>query len=104
MAQSLEELVILKRIALKYLLFRQSRLFMFGKRPVNKKLAHALRVHTENNVWSSFMDSLNEDLTRNINVFDWRVLSGDYRDKNHIKFLLEHVPEETIRSFPLITL
>lgn len=72
MAKSLEELIILKRTALRYLLARESRLLALGKKPVNKKIANFIRTHQETNVWADFLDSFNEDLTRNINVFQWR--------------------------------
>lgn len=73
MARTLEELIILKRISLRYLLARESRLLALGKRPVNKKIAKFVESHQQNNVWTCFLDSLNEDLTRNINVFEWRL-------------------------------
>ncbi|KAM3955591.1 LOW QUALITY PROTEIN: alpha-esterase 48 [Aphomia sociella] len=73
MARSLEEFIILKRISLRYLLARESRLIALGKRPVNKKIANFLKTHEESSVWSSFSDTLGEDLTKNLNVYEWRL-------------------------------
>lgn len=68
MARSLEELIILKRTALRYLLARESRLLALGKKPVNKKISNFVRNH-ESNVWTDFLDTFNEDLTRNLNIY-----------------------------------
>ncbi|XP_073965429.1 juvenile hormone esterase-like isoform X1 [Choristoneura fumiferana] len=76
MARNLEELIFLKRTALRYLFARESRLLALGKRPVNKKISNFIKTHQEigeSNVWSNFMDSMNEDLTRNLNVFEWKL-------------------------------
>lgn len=76
MARTLEELILLKRTALRYLFARESRLLALGKRPVNKKISNFIKTHQEieeSNVWSNFMDSMNEDLTRNLNVFEWKL-------------------------------
>lgn len=73
MAKSLEEILIFKKTALRYLLARESRLLALGKKPVNRKIAKMIKNHEENTVWTSFLDSMNEDLTRNINIFKWKV-------------------------------
>lgn len=72
MAKSLEEILIFKKIALRFLLARESRLLALGKKPVNRKIANLIKNHEETTVWTSFLDSLNEDLTRNINIFEWK--------------------------------
>lgn len=72
MARTLEELIILKRTALRYLLARESKLLALGQKPVNKKIANFVRKHEYNDNWSSFLDSFSEDLTRNVNIYDWR--------------------------------
>ncbi|XP_045770164.1 esterase E4-like isoform X2 [Maniola jurtina] len=78
MARTLEDLIIVKRTALRYLLARESRLLALGKRPVNKKIANFVRDHqNEENVWATFMDTLNEDLTRNIKVYSLKFDSED---------------------------
>lgn len=95
MAKTLEELIIIKRTALRYLLARESRLLALGKKPVNKKIANFVRSYQENNVWSNFCDSLNEDLTRNLNVFEWRV--GEERKQNkRRRYMLFSETKETL--------
>lgn len=72
MAKTLEELIILKRTALRYLLARESKLLALGQKPVNKKIANFVRKYEHNDGWSGFLDSFSEDLTRNVNIYDWR--------------------------------
>lgn len=100
MAKTLEELIILKRTCLRYLIWRESRLLVLGKRPNNKKIANIIRSHNDNNVWSSFMDSLNEDLTRNINVFDWKVGADHFQEKKNYLYIYS-LPKKTLRSFDI---
>lgn len=73
MAKTLEELIILKRTALRYLLARESKLLALGQKPVNKKIANFVRKYEHNDSWSGFLDSFNEDVTRNVNIYDWRL-------------------------------
>lgn len=99
MALSLEELIINKRIALKYLILRESRRLFFGKKAINKKISHFVRHHQESSVWTTFMDSLNEDLTRNINVFDWRFKNTALDQKP--QYFVTLISEGTLRSFEI---
>lgn len=73
MARTLEELIILKRTALRYLLARESKLLALGQKPVNKKIAKFVRKYEHNDSWSGFLDSFNEDVTRNVNIYDWKL-------------------------------
>lgn len=83
MARALEDLSIIKRTALRYLLARESRLLALGKRPVNKKIAQFVRDHqSEENIWATFMDTLNEDLTRNIKVYSVKL---EYEDCGEVR-------------------
>lgn len=100
MAKSLEELILLKRYALRYLIARESKLLALGKRPVNKKIANFVRSHQENTVWSNFCDSLNEDLTRNINVFDWK--SGESRKNLRRSYRLNSESREVLTHFNMM--
>lgn len=84
MAKNFEELLVLKGTALRYLIARESRLLALGKRPINKKIANFVRTQEGNTAWTSFLDTLNEDLTRNIHIFEWKV-SGGHKHCNMIK-------------------
>lgn len=93
MARNIEELIILKRTALRYLLARESRLLTLGKRPVNKKIANFVRNHEESSTWGNFFDSLNEDLTRNINLYEWKF--GEKGDKTENRTRIFRLFSET---------
>ncbi|GBP02645.1 hypothetical protein EVAR_97139_1 [Eumeta japonica] len=101
MARTLEELIILKRTALRYLLLRESKLLSLGKSPVNKKIANFVKNHHEDSVWSSFLDSLNEDLTRNINIFDWKLRPEEHKAIAPRKYRLDSVCRDSFRSFKM---
>lgn len=97
MARTLEDLIILKRTALRYLLARESRLLALGKKPVNKKIAQFVKSHEETTVWSSFSDSLSEDLTRNINVFEWRLQQEDAHELKRRTYRLNSACRDSLR-------
>lgn len=65
MAKTFEEFVILKRTVLRYILARESKLLSLGKRPINKKISNYVKNNHHENVWST----INEDLTKNIYVY-----------------------------------
>lgn len=100
MAKTLEELILFKRFALRYLLARESRLLSLGKRPVNKKIANFVRTHQEDStIWSNFCDSLNEDLTRNLNVFEWR--SEEKRRNIRRSYRLDSTSRQVLKNCDL---
>lgn len=102
MARSLEELIILKRTALKYLLARESRLLALGKRPVNKKISHFVKTHNESStVWTNFCDSFNEDLTRNLNVFEWKLDQEHNKYKNRRIFRLNSESRDILMHYTM---
>ncbi|CAK1546451.1 unnamed protein product [Leptosia nina] len=76
MARSLEELYILNRASLRFLLANESKNIISNK-PVSKKISDCFKSNSENDV---FMDSLNDDLTKNIKVLP--LLNKGYRGNN----------------------
>lgn len=101
MARSLEELIILKRTALKYLLARESRLLALGKRPVNKKISNFVKTHHESTVWTNFCDSLNEDITRNLNVFEWKLGEENKKYYNRRIFRLNSESRDILMQYKM---
>lgn len=98
MARSLEEILIFKKTALRYLLARESRLLALGRKPVNKKIANFIKNHEESTVWTSFLDSLNEDLTRNINVFEWKTRQKSGKENTPRLFRLNSESREYLKQ------
>ena len=100
MAKTLEELIILKRTALRYLLARESKLLALGQKPVNKKIANFVRKYEPNDSWSGFLDSFNEDVTRNVNIYDWRLREERESTSNlPRRYRLDSTSRELLSSF-----
>lgn len=73
MAKTLEEVIFINKAVLRNLLVRESKLLALKKKPVNTKISNFVKKQQDGNLWSDFLDSLNEDLTRNINVYEWKI-------------------------------
>lgn len=102
MARSLEELIILKRTALRYLLARESRLLALGKKPVNKKIAHFVKNNPNHeDVWATFMETLNEDLTRSINVYQLRKEDSDVINERR-RYRLDSTSRDALVHYKII--
>lgn len=98
MAKSLEEILIFKKTALRFLLARESRLLTLGKKPVNRKIANFIKNHEDTTVWTSFLDSLNEDLTRNINVFEWKMRQESVKENTPRLFRLNSESRDYLKQ------
>lgn len=101
MARSVEEILIFKKTALRYLLARESRLLALGKKPVNRKIANIIKNHEETTVWTSFLDSLNDDLTRNINVFAWKSREEGTQENTPRLFRLNSESKDYLKQFKI---
>lgn len=99
MAKTLEELILFKNSALRYLLARESRLLALGKKPVNKKIANFVRKHN-NDSWTSFMDSFSEDWTKNVNVFAYKI-TEEHKCNEPRRYRIDSTSREFLREYKI---